>query len=271
MFKFKKNWEKIRFSELRNINITKFNNIVVLTLAISAFFFAFKYFSAESELKITIHDNSNKFVDYNLNKIKEFYLRQNFEIPNYLNKIFKDQKNKDPQVDFDLSASDIDLIKTVIKYNWRDSSSWINLRIQDLEKQIDNLHHNRYIFGRSDAYSPKLNFLNILKYLKVNHSRLDYYIFLCAGLNSRRITQTILIKNTGDMHLQDIEIIIPNPVSHVTKSRIGNIIDYKVTGFNLFNIKQDSNSIKVSIPNLKKEKVFSLTIVDSTNKCNTSV
>lgn len=251
--------------QIRKWNIAKKFQLVTFSITISGTLLALDHFSAQSSLSIRIR---RLHIDYSMDATKSFYETNDLRIPTPLRPLFTLQhREAENYTTIDGGMSDVEIIEMLRNNRDKGDSAWVSMRTEKLEKQIGVYHHDRRFFIWSDQYTGEDQFRKILEIAKATSiSYFEYYVFLCAAINTREILQNVLISNTGDLELRDLKIVIPSPVSEIVKSRHDNILNYEFVGFNLHEIKDDPNSVIITTPSLKKGKSISLRMSTKENE-----
>jgi hypothetical protein len=250
-------------SKFRTLDVNFVFNFITSTIAILAILTAFDFFSKKPEVEVKIvFDGSKPEAKYNPDNIVEFYSEYNFKIPNILSPLLfipeeDSLSNLYLTTDWTNDLQIFYLLKNIPKIYALDD--YVKIRTEELDKDLSELRvHGTMMMGGEYGWSD-WKFRKILSELKENKiSEKDYYIFLCAGINRRTITQTVRVNNNGAIDLKDFNLVIHAPFSRVTKSQSGNILSTNfLSARTLFSTKSDSQSTTLSFQNLRKgESIF---------------
>lgn len=251
----------------RDRDATRLFEIISYAITVTALLIGIEYFSGQASIDIRV-SRMPPTPEYYMDTVQKFYQKYNYEIPKLfsedkvLSEVFKTKDDSFIGVD----TSDIDLIKRIKR--GQEMDSLIDERIKELDKQLNNYRFNKriYTFGSKRSFLSEESVSETLKYIKTKLSPVDYYVFLSAIIYSREIYNNVYIKNNGDANLSNIRITIPSPLSKITDSRRGNILDYTILSSRFHRIEENRDNLVIYLPELKKGGNFSLSIATRENQ-----
>jgi hypothetical protein len=146
--------------------------------------------------------------------------------------------------------------------------SFVEYRIEQLERQIGKYTYTKHIYGYMDdrGFYDEQKFRPTLDYIRSKLSTSDYYIFLAALIHSREVSNTVFITNDGDIDLKNVRVTFPVPLSKVTESRANNILSYRPATSLLHEVVDGTSEITLRLPSFKKGESLSLDIRTRENK-----
>lgn len=259
----------MQIKNVRKKDAMKLFQVIVYTISIVAFLTAIDYFSKKLSLNIGIHPQSS---GYYMDTVEKFYKQNEIELPQIFLEgsqfawVFKKEKDFKDHVTIGDGTSDEDLIRAIKK--GQEMGGYVHRRIEHLERQIENYHYKKHIYVgfESRGFYPEKDFKKPLSVIKNQLLPEEYYIFLSALIFSREVRHIIFIKNDGEIDLKDLTIVIPSPLSKITERRDNNILDVELVGSFLHQIKQNSDTVMISLPFFKKGETFSLDVITRENE-----
>lgn len=257
---------------IKDLNLMKAFQLFVHAITIVAFFYAAGYFSKRASLKVSVIliPTSHRFY---MDTVPEFYKRNNIVLPQlfYEDEMLKKMipegtDDMDEYINIADGTSDLDVIKAIKRGQ---KTGLIGRRIELLEPHMKKLRYYKHIYDGTDfrGFHPYEQVDALLKYTKGKLTCEEYYTFLCAVIFSREVSHNIYIENTGDVDLKEINLTIPAPLSKVTESRDGNILNFEEIPRTLLSyIQESSNAITLSLPRLKRKEHFTLQVTTRENQ-----
>ena len=267
------NLTKKAFLYLSKCDLKDLLQYITSAITIVAFLFAVNYFAAKPSLRIGINP---RLRGYYMDSLLEYYQADKFNFPKQLKedqslrKLFtRDTKLMDPNhVEIAGWTSDEELIGAIVK--GQEIGSFVQYRIEQLERQLSKYTYMKRIYGYSDdrGFYDEQTFAPILDYIKTKLSRSDYYIFLAALIRSREVDHTVFIKNDGDLDLKNVRVTFPAPLSKVTDSRANNILSCRPATSLLHEVVVGISDITLRLPSFKKGESLLLNIRTRENEIN---
>lgn len=259
------NLTKNAFLYLSKFDLKDLLRYITSAITIVAFLLAVDYFSAKPSLRIGINPYHR---GYYMDSLLKFYQANNINFPKQLmedqslRKLFtRDTKLLDPnRVEIASWTSDEELIGAIVK--GQEIGSFVQYRIEQLERQLSKYTYIKRIYGYSDdrGFYDEQTFAPILDYIRSKLSTSDYYIFLAALLHSREVSNIVFITNDGDIDLKNVRVTFPAPLSKVTESRANNILSCRPTTSLLHEVVDGTSDITLRLPSFKKGEFLSLDI-----------
>ena len=247
---------------------------IISAITIVAFLLAVDYFSAKPSLRISIYTRN---MGYYIDSLLYYYQANNISFPKQLmedqslRKLFTRDTPMDPnQVYITGWLSDEALIGAIVR--GQEIGSFVEYRIEQLERQIGKYTYTKQIYGYVDdrGFYDEQKFRPILDYIKSKLSTNDYYIFLASLIHSREVNQTIFITNDGDLNLKNVRMTLPSPFSKVSDSRSNNILSCRPDTSLLHEVVYGTSEITLRLPSFKKGESLSLNIRTRENEINKS-
>ncbi len=254
------------FQEVSSLGGFKLLQIVVYSLSIIAFFIGLDYFSSKPSIKIVNFIPIPHAGSIAINSLSPFYKKNNLSIPQYfqtmpqLKNLFFYEKEENSGIGF----TPPEVLEAIKKYKDFDVP---NDLIKELHESVQKFKYKKgsWVFGGGRIIEKK-NLNEILKLLKENLTKNEYYTFLAAFIYSKVLYNQIILKNDGDIDLKDIKLLIPSPFSRVSNTRDNNILDFEPHSVIFYDIEKLENGLILQIPFLKKGDFFSFNIVSRENQ-----
>lgn len=258
---------------LRRIDANIIFQLIFQTITIVALLAAINHFSKKSSIEITV--SRIPFAGFHMNGIRDFYTNNTIKIPKTFAKdpnlkiLFDENLKNDEEKQFipvGAGASDFELTQAI--KNGRSLGSYINDRIEDLQKQMEKYDYKKriWVLGEKGRYYDNKS-INI--FIDRNEKRLskeELFIFLTALLQSRKLDNHIYIRNNGDIDLQNVKVSISSPISKVYESRKNNILNFSVQSLLPHKIENEEEILSVYLPILKTDDHFSMSIISRENQ-----
>lgn len=262
-------WASILNSRIRQCNITKFYSIIGQALAITAFFVAIQYFTASPELEVSIRNNE---AGYFADSIKRFYQYNNIKVPknllqyNPLSGIFTDSVDSVKNIyDFDgMSERDI-IINTPQISNW---DSYLKWRIEKLENHLKNHRFKRraWVLGDNRSFYPIDKTNKAVIDVKNRLSIREYHEFLSAVIQSREVINSISMKNSGAMDLNNFRLIVYPPLDRISENSSKNILGFQVASSIIHKAIMEKGRLVIEAPALRIGQSLSVRVITKENK-----
>ncbi|MBL7152130.1 MAG: hypothetical protein ISS79_00310 [Phycisphaerae bacterium] len=269
------NLTKKAFLCLSKCDVKDLLHYITSAIAIVAFLLAVDYFSAKPSLRIGIGPHPR---GYHMDSLLEYYQANNITFPKQLmedqslHKLFaRDTKSVDPNHVHILGGTpDEAIIGAIVK--GQEIGSFVEYRIDKLERQIGKYTYIRHVYGYMDdrGFYDEQKFTPTLEYIETKISRIDYYIFLAALIRSREVDHTVFITNDGDIDLKNVRVTFPAPLSKVTASRTKNILNCRANTSLLHEILESTSDLTLRLPSFKKGESLCLHIRTRENQINSN-
>lgn len=258
----------------------EFVQIFVFAFTITACLIALNYFVKRASLSIQMLGSLCEITVHS-KTVREYYAENGFLLPVALIPIVKyDLSPEMAKKQGSLFNSHESLIEFMrIKKNERMEKFGLSdlggdvlkERTRDLENRLKITEPDKqhgWAWVRSDFYFLK-DLPVLAEECKKALSDEEYYIFLCALIRSRDVEQHVVVKNNGDVDLQDINITIHAPYSEIAGNRKNNIKGVNAEAYQPpFFCKMGHDYVELRIPKLVRNKEINFVIHTVENKLN---
>ncbi len=229
---------------------------VIHTLIIVAFFHALDFFSKKADIDI---DNGTQRYGSLIEDMRKFYNQNKLKIPDALKELLKAEKvETEPFITS--NSPHIDLLK-ILEKSERDPI--INIKMEELQKQFSSDVPIDYVLGGyiSGSCLPESDITEILEKVKSRLTSKQRYIFLMAAMYSRQYLNRLSIRNSGDVDLNDIRVVIHSPLGIITGGRDNRLTELILDDQSVKEISKESDKWIINIPYLSPDASHSLHIL----------
>jgi hypothetical protein len=250
--------------------------VLTQAVALAAFLAGINYFSKVPSVQ---HDVRTPIpIGYSLEDLQEFYTIHDIKMPDVfstdpkLRELFFKEQRRDVG-GIDAGMSNTDLIDTLKQKKWASTSvsAFLEKRIINLEKHIDKYEYRKriYVFDGS-PYVTEADFDPVREYLKKQLSQEDYFVFLNALIYTRKISNSVYLKNNGGLDLVNLKIYVSFPLTTTSESRNDNMLSHEYLGRQVHQIRIRRDYLEAEFPKLARGEHVNLLIVTRENRISES-
>lgn len=253
--------------EFRSFDISWIFQVITLTVTLVAFIAVVDYFTSQASLEIRLLGGAPKMnMLYSPDAMHAFYAENNLDIPKVLHTFFAAERKTIPEhyVEIGSATPDIDIIAALKRGQ---KGLMLDRRIEILKEHLNRYDYKKrfYLYGGGGGYQQTAMTKILNRYEKLLSSQ-DFFFFLSAAIYSREVTNTVFVKNNGEVDLTNVELEIPAPTSKITESRSKGILDFDFQGSMPHKIELKENVVFVSLPMLRVDKFFGVRMISRENK-----
>ena len=226
-------------------------------LIIVAFIHALGLFSKKHSIDI---DNMIMKRGCLIEDMRKFYNQNKLKIPDTLKKLFLNPVNFETVPFIGTGSPHIDLLKRLEK---SERGSAINMKMEELQKQFSSDEPIDYVLGGhwSESFLDESDITARLDKAKSMLTPEQYYIFLMAAMYSRQYSNNLVIRNSGDVELKDIRLVIHSPLGVITRGRDNRLTELILDIQKVKEISKEPDKWTINIPYLSPDGTYLLHIL----------
>ena len=227
------------------------------TLIIVAFVHALGFFSKKASIDI---DNRIMKRGCLIEDMRKFYNQNKLKIPDALKKLLLKAENIETEPFIGTGSPHVDLLK-ILEKSEKDGA--IIMKTEELQKQFSSHEPIDLILTGhiSGSFLDESDITARLDKAKSTLTPKQYYIFLMAAMYSRQYSNSLVIRNSGDVGLKDIKLVIHSPLGIITGGRDNRLTELILDIQRVKEISKESDKWIINIPYLSPDGTRVLNIL----------